>query len=375
MKWLQGKKHVVDIVLYNSLLVFLALYFTSKYLLLRSAGISSPVFERHLTEDAIRWFPWPLLIPLALALGNRFPILGEKKALGVLIHLGGSLGTSLLHPAIVLLLVHIIPGPWRIGSGVVQGSWVYGGIFIQFLHVNIIKYWIIIGVQGGFNHIRRLRERELKTSELESQLAKAELRNLAVQIHPHFLFNTLHLISSLVYQNPRAADRIISRLSDLLRSTLNQSSQETTLLEEIDVLDNYIEIMKTRFGEQLNIAVNIHPETMGALIPHFILQPLVENAIQHGTISREEGGEIRISSARRNGKLVLEIEDNGPGFDGEPESLMDKGFGLRSTRERLRGLYGEAASLGIRNGPGGGAHVTLALPFHTEALKLPGGVR
>ena len=183
----------------------------------------------------------------------------------------------------------------------------------------------------------------------------------------HFLFNTLHTLSSLVYQDARAADKMIRQLSDLLRMAMaNADVQEVTLREELDFLDIYLEIMATRYRDRFEVHRDIASETLDALMPNLILQLLVENAIKHGIEKTAGKGTIHICTKKDGQKLVVEISDNGPGLAGSLEQAMQKGMGLRNTVTRLQQLYGENQHLRFESLPENGLKISLAVPFHTQ---------
>ncbi len=201
-----------------------------------------------------------------------------------------------------------------------------------------------------------LYDRQVRAVELEKNLARAQLYNLRLQMQPHFLFNTLNTISSVMYEDVRVADKMIARLSDLLRMSLDQTSaQEVTLEREIEFLRLYVETMKARFEERLNVAIDADEETRGALVPPLLLQPLVENSIKHaGPVV-----DVRVSARRHKGNLILEVRDHGPGLNGH-----HRGIGLTNTAERLERLYGGSDRLDLRNDDG--LVVTVKVPFHVN---------
>jgi len=209
--------------------------------------------------------------------------------------------------------------------------------------------------------------RQLRAAQLEKTLATAQLQNLRLQLNPHFLFNTLNTISSVMYEDVRAADRMIARLSDLLRSTLDQGdAQEVTLEREIEFLGLYVETMKARFEEQLQVDVDASEETRGAMVPPLLLQPLVENSIRHGADDRARV-RIEVRAARENGSLCLQVRDHGPGIPGTKDRALGGGIGLSNTAERLERLYGGTHRLNLRNADDGGLIVTLQVPFHVDS--------
>jgi LytS/YehU family sensor histidine kinase len=198
---------------------------------------------------------------------------------------------------------------------------------------------------------------------LEKRLAEAKLQALQMQLNPHFLFNTLHSISALMHRDVEAADRMIVLLSDLLRRALDGTKEhEVPLAQELDLLDRYLEIERTRFGDRLSVEVDIAPETLTARVPNLILQPLVENAIKHG-IERVAGPrKIQLQAQRRAGRLILAVSDDGAGL--ATGGAVREGIGLSNTRARLQELYGQDQQLALTARAGGGLTVTLELPFH-----------
>ncbi|HEX8747487.1 MAG TPA: histidine kinase [Pyrinomonadaceae bacterium] len=234
---------------------------------------------------------------------------------------------------------------------------------------NFIVYWLIIWASHALNYYKRYRESELQASRLKAQLAEAQLQALKMQLHPHFLFNTLHSISSLLSRDTEAARRMIARLGDFLRLTLeNSGAQEVSLRDELDFLRCYLDIEAIRFYDRLTVRMEIEPQTLSSRVPNLILQPIVENAIRHGIAPRSKPGLIEIRSALRGERLRLEVRDDGPGLPAElgPSRTGRRGIGLSNTQNRLRQLYGEGASFEMTNDVRGGLLVILEFPFHSE---------
>jgi LytS/YehU family sensor histidine kinase len=202
---------------------------------------------------------------------------------------------------------------------------------------------------------------------MKTQLAQAQLKALKMQLHPHFLFNTLHSISSLVLDDPPKANSMIARLGDFLRLTLDHSDQQLiTLQQEMEFVRCYLEIEQVRFGERLKVEYQVEPGTTSALVPHLILQPLVENAIQHAIAPRSDRGKITISARQTGDLLALEIRDSGAGLP-TPTALTDgHGLGLANVRARLAGLYGPTANFEAGAGLDSGLTVRIRIPFQAE---------
>jgi sensor histidine kinase YesM len=205
---------------------------------------------------------------------------------------------------------------------------------------------------------------EKRAQSLEAQLTEARLEALRMQLNPHFLFNTLHAVSTLVDRDPSGVRRMIARLSELLRHVLDEAApQEVPLADELDFLEDYLEIQSIRFQGALDTVIDVPPELRDAQVPNLILQPVVENAIKHGASQVRGVGRIEVRGRREGELLVLTVEDNGPGLS----AAQEDGFGLRNVRARLEGLYGEEQALHLASVPEEGTQAILELPYHTGA--------
>jgi two-component system, LytTR family, sensor kinase len=247
------------------------------------------------------------------------------------------------------------------------GRYDYGNMAFRYpmeFSGDLSGYAIIVGFFYFFRRLREAQQREIVAAQLEARLAEAQLENLRLQLNPHFLFNTLNMISSVMYENVRTADAMITRLSDLLRFTLRaESKPEIRFAEELEITRMYLEIMKARFEDKLQVKYEVETGVQEALIPQLILQPLVENAVRHG-MNEESGLRIIVKAARERDALVIHISDNGPGIADRGEALGTKaGIGLANTRVRLEQLYGLEQRLEIADEAGNGTDVTLTLPF------------
>ncbi len=236
----------------------------------------------------------------------------------------------------------------------------------EYFALGTVVYWMTVFGHVIWDYYQRFRQREIHTTELQRQVTEARLEALRMQLNPHFLFNTLHAISALIHEQPEAADRMVVRLSELLRVSLDPSKpQEVALSEEMAFLAGYLEIEQTRFSERLAVTKDIEPGTETALVPFLLLQPLVENAIRHGIEPREEPGRLAITARRQDGRLELRVRDDGPGL--AEDGRVPQGIGLSNTRSRLRHLYGEQFSFDLRDLPEGGLEARISLPFRTHA--------
>ena len=225
---------------------------------------------------------------------------------------------------------------------------------------NLPIYWIIVSIVHALTWYRRSQERERSALQLEARLADARLDALRMQLHPHFLFNTLNAISTLVHRDANAADEMIGNLSELLRATLDTTEQEITLRQELHFLDRYLEIQQVRFGDRLQVEKEIDAAALDVQVPTLILQPLVENAIRHGIEPQTGQGRLHISASRDEEMLHLRVRDNGSG--NKPASEAKDGIGIANTRSRLQQLYGGAAHLILTTAADGGFIAAIDLP-------------
>lgn len=340
------------------------LFFTSQEYL-RMAYAGRPVDVGRLSAGWLgSAYVWAILTPFVFYLARRFPLESGRLLRNVPIHCAASVLFSLLELIVFVLIAPLIGLPPLRNSF----SATLTTVFIIEVHFNLLTYWAVLGLSLALDYYRRYRERELKASQLEARLAQAQLQVLKMQLHPHFLFNTLHAISTLMHRDVEAADRMIARLSDLLRISLETVGvQEVPLKQELEFLGKYLEIEQTRFHDRLRVQMSIEPETLDARVPNLILQPLVENAIRHGLVSRAPAGRIEIHARRENGALQLEVRDNGRGLPGEGQEALKEGLGLSNTRARLKQLYGAEHRFNLCNAPGGGFIVSLAIPFSESA--------
>ncbi len=326
------------------------LFFASQtYLTYKSSGGRAPlafVLEMNLSE----WYLWALLAPGIVWLAKRFPVDRKNWLRSLAIHFVAGIGVALATWQLNNVFREYALGMRRTTS------------LVYVFHQNLVIYVILVAATQGYLYYRRYRQSELRSAHLSARLAEAQLQALRMQLHPHFLFNTLNAISALVHKDPESADRMIARLSELLRLTIeNVGVQEVPLAQELEFLDRYLEIERTRFGDRLEVHMDIAPETLDASTPYLVLQPLVENAIRHGIAPRAAPGCVTVRSSRDGDTLVLEVRDDGPGIRlGVP---LKSGVGISSTRARLDGLYGSAHRFEWKNGDQGGLIVTVVFPF------------
>lgn len=243
---------------------------------------------------------------------------------------------------------------------------------VMSLDTGALLYSTIVLVDHALAYYKRYRNGLINAGRLQTELARAQLQSLKMQLHPHFLFNTLHTISALVHEDPERAERTIARLSELLRMFLATSAiHEVTLAEEMRILDLYLEIERTRFEDRLSVLYDVPAELREAMVPNLVLQPLVENAIRHGIGRRSGAGWIAVAAERYGETLVLRVTDNGEGLKIDPDKRPESGRGLSITRGRLETLYGASQALVLRNMPAGGVEARITLPFRIETRASP----
>jgi two-component system LytT family sensor kinase len=309
------------------------------------------------------WYLWALFTPAIIWLSQhfRFELQGLWRALAV--HLPSVLVFSLTHIATMTGV------QWWFaraqGRGFNWWSEVQRSALLNF-DWEMMTYWAIVGLSHAVLYYRESRDRALRTSQLETLLVEAQLKALQQQLHPHFLFNTLHAISALMHRDVEAADRTLMRLSDLLRLTLEHIGQhEIPLQAELDFLGKYLQIEQTRFADRLIVRFDVQPETLDTMVPNLILQPLVENAIKHGVARKSGPGHIDISTRREGDKLRMEVRDDGVGLSEDALTALQKGIGVSTTRARLQHLFGADYRFEFHRHAAGLA-VVVAIPWRTE---------
>ena len=322
----------MDIVVWRLLVLNLALWYVP-------AALTGPIFRiaQHFRVDTTDW----------------------PRALGV--HALAAITFSIVHLAAMMGVRAVL---WP-GMFTGYGSWTsfVQRSYLMSLDWALMTYAAIVGLSYALGYYRESQARAIGAAHLEARLAEARLKTLEAELHPHFLFNTLHAISTLVHTQPEAADRMISRLSDLLRITFSRSGAACVpLQEELEFLQKYLEIEQTRFQDRLTVEYEIDPDTLDAEVPRLILQPIVENAIKHGVAPRTAPGRITIGSRLENSQVSLLVRDNGPGLSDSARAGLHEGVGLSNTRDRLECLYGTAQALNLIES-GQGLSVEMRLPY------------
>ena len=316
------------------------------------------------------WYIWAFLTPAIIRLTRSWPLEHDSwKRVLLTVHVPALLVSMLIHSLVNLYLFRTAGLHDEVTFGL------YRVHFFTRIHANIFTYAAIVGLYSAWEYYKRYVNREAQTAALQVQLAQANLRALKMQIHPHFLFNTLHSIAALVRKEEnRLAVNMLGQLGEFLRLALeNKGQQEIPLEQELDFLRRYLAIEQTRFGDRLSVDIESDEAGQGAFVPNLILQPIVENAIHHGISPTTSQGRIRIQARVDGDRLCMSVADNGPGLK-NPDRLK-KGVGVGNTQERLENLYGQDQEFSFRNGELGGLEVRICIPLTTEPImKLPSEV-
>jgi signal transduction histidine kinase len=337
-----------------------------------SAGYPYTNWRTVLILNTSYWYLWALFTPAIIWLSQHFRFERQGLWRALLVHLPSVLVFSLTHIATITCIQwwfaraqgHPFPLLSELRrSALLNFDW------------EMMTYWTIVGLSHAVLYYRESRDRALRTSQLETRLVEAQLKALQQQLHPHFLFNTLHAISALMHRDVEAADRTLMRLSDLLRLTLEHiGQQEIALQAELDFLAKYLQIEQTRFADRLIVRFDVQPETLDTLVPNLILQPLVENAIKHGVAKKSGLGHIDISARRDGDKLHMEVRDDGVGLSEDALTALQKGIGVSTTRARLQHLFGADHRFEFHRQTTGLA-VIVAIPWRTETTEDAGEVK
>lgn len=342
----------------------LGLFFATNLYLLYNDGRNPPLaWARAARSQLVNWYLWALLVFPVVRWARRFPFRRRSLGRAIAAHL----------PAAMLVsgLQILLQSTWFWG---VEGDthtladWLRSLRFLFFLnfHWNILIYAGILGFVHAWDLYVQSRDRELRAAQLEARLTQARLGALEAQLHPHFLFNTLNAIATLIHEDPAAAERMITRLADLLRLVLRRElGQRVRLADELEFARMYLEIEQVRFHDRLQIRWAVDDSAKQAVVPSLLLQPLVENAIRHGVARTIGPCRVEIAARGEGDRLHIEVVDNGPGAGCDAGSPPGSGLGLRNIRERLAQLFGERYSLDLGPSSGGGCAVHVSIPFST----------
>jgi len=342
---------------------FIGVVYTAPiYIEVRAEGMAHSAFKVF-TWGILTWVAWAPFEPAIVWFARHFSLVGGAWKRSLPVHIPVFLISSAMHSAVAVAIVLTVK-PWDN-----MGTTTFWPRFLSRMQSSfagdLLVYGGIVGVCYAIDYYRKYQEREFVATQLENQLALAQLESLRMQLHPHFLFNTLNGIVGLVrdHKNDAAVSMLVG-LSDLLRHTLEHSDrQEVELNEEIDFIKLYLGIQQMRFSDRLQINFDIDPATSKALVPNLLLQPLLENALRHGIGRSADAGAITVRSKRENGSLLITVADNGGGLPYDWQLKTGSGIGLANTAARLQQLYGENHRFDIHNGDSGGVEVEIVMPL------------
>jgi two-component system, LytTR family, sensor kinase len=360
------------------------------FLIYTVAGLidTDTVFTAHLAERrGVLPYYYPLiwemtghytsfaLFPLIVLGFSRLPIHRRNMFWALPAHLVISFGFGATHTILMLLSRHAIYYFFGLGT---YDNGQLGYRFLMEYHKQFILYWILYAILRAVAYYRQSREREraaaaleLKTSELKRQLAQAQLQALRSQLNPHFLFNTLNMVSSVMYEDVDRADHMLAALSRMLRMSLDEHvGPEVLLRRELEFVNSAIELIRARFQDQVEIDIHCPPELLELAVPSMALHTLIENAIKHHHRGEQVPIRVRVQIDRADTALHIHVLDNGPGIE-DLEDAVGKGVGLANTRQRLQALYGANFTFDLSNRPEGGLHVHLAIPVHPASVPQP----
>ena len=323
-------------------------------------------WSRLIRAEASYAYLWALLTPLIVWLAERFPLDQRRWYRTAPAHALACVVLTAVHKSLHVILSPVMSPEWRVYdlASLARIIWVS-------IDYGVLLYGIVLLVHYALKYYARYQEGRVRASQLEAELAQAQLQALKMQLQPHFLFNTLHSIATLVLEDPEAAEAMIARLSELLRLSLeNHGIQQVPLSKELEFTESYLGIEQIRFEDRMKVKFDISPETLDAQVPNLILQPLVENAVHHGIGGGS--GRIEICSRHREGRLILQVLDNGPGLGDESVSkTCGKGLGLANTRARLERIYGNKHDFVVRTASNGGVEAVIFIPFEVAQPDKP----
>ncbi|HET9371932.1 MAG TPA: histidine kinase [Vicinamibacterales bacterium] len=313
-----------------------------------------PIWLQSIGLALAQWWLWAALTPIVFVCAWRWPLAPGALVARLPLHL--AIGFAI---AFVKVTIEGRIRRWMFG---VAPYLLINNLFLQVL----IYFALVTGAQA----LDRFGRARARAAEAEARLGEARLELLRAQLQPHFLFNALNAIAELVHEDPERADRMIGRLSDLLRAALDAGDRpQVPLDEELGLVERYLDLQRARFGDRLAVSIDVPAECGRAIVPHFLLQPLVENAVVHGVASRSDACRVKVSAVCRGSTLELRVDDDGVGFAG---SVPVDGVGLTNTRKRLESLYGDKAALRVERRADGGVRSAVELPYSASAAGVRG---
>ena len=324
--------------------------------------------------NTVYWYVPALLTPTIVAITQRYRLGYAKWSRTLSVHLASAFAYSIVHTTFMLMTRAMLFANGGRGENPMNPWWTYAQRqYLTQLDWMLATYFCVVALGHAIAYWREAEERAISAARLQTRLAEAQLQALQRQLQPHFLFNTLHTISSLMRSDVEAADEMIDRLSELLRMSLRSTAQEVSVKQEIEILQSYLAIEQTRFRDRLSVTMDVDPGVLDARVPHLLLQPLVENAVRHGIAPRARPGRIDVRVFRHGEQLRLEVQDSGDGLPPDKLLALNDGVGLSNTRARLGHLYGTDHRFAFENLTGGGFQVSIGIPFHTgpAAVEAP----
>lgn len=329
------------------------------YLYLHSFG--RPVtWGQALNWNVSSWYLWALLCPAIFWRSRRIQLTRTRWRRAMIAHLGSGVLVASIHIVAYATWTWLV-APLGIGPPGWRGTVQY--LFTTGFSWELFCYGAIASAVYAIDNARRYREGQVHASRLETQLAQAQLEALRMQLHPHFLFNTLNAITALIREDPHGAEEMVARLSELLRLALEKSDvQQIPLRDELDFVQQYLEIQRVRFGDRLDVSLDVAPETLDVTVPTFILQPVIENAVRYGLTSEEMRCHVRVTAEFADRALLIEIHDSGPGLGDDTHEPIREGIGISNTKARLHQMYGNRARFELRNASLTGCVVSIQIP-------------
>jgi len=316
--------------------------------------------------ELVYWNVWAAYTPLVIGLAKRFPLTGPRFVSHIAIH---TIASFLMAPLASVTEYFVSRGLLELlfritDPGAPRPLPTFTGGVVSMGLTGVITYWLVIGLYQAIHFYHAAMERQTRAAQLETQLFHAEFENLKSQLHPHFLFNSLHTIGILMQENVDAASHLLVCLGDLLRTALERRDNEITLQSELEFVGKYLEIEQTRFHDRLKVHMDVPPDLLGVYVQSLAIQSLVENAIKHGFSVDSAAGRLEIAAHLHDGRVCLCVRDDGPGP--APGSRLRFGVGLTNVQSRLKQLYGDKSSLELTGGDGRGCEAIITIPLRSS---------
>ena len=346
------------------ILTLVGMGFSASFYISRAPTAQPITFLTALIYYQLRFQMWAAFSPLIVWIDERFRSASRHWSKVLALHFLTSIALSMANTLFYGIAYWSLDWMTNLPAGSLTRF--YSALWANNFVMGIVTYKLILTTNYAFDYYEKFWEEKHRSNVLEAQLAQAQLQALKMQLQPHFLFNTLNSISSLVLEDARAAVHMIARLGDFLRITIeSDGAQQVSLGRELEFLKCYLEIEQTRFRDRLKVSIDVDAQALAASVPNLILQPIVENAIRHGIAPRAAAGRIEIHACRRGERLRVQVSDDGPGLSvkGNSAHRLKEGLGLSNTRARLGQLYGDDFRLDLANAEGGGTVVTVDVPY------------